>query len=66
MTLDDAIKIAQAVPGIKFSISAIDHGMGTAFAADIDILEHMAERLPVVKTPIPSKHVHIAYAFTDE
>lgn len=66
MTLDQARKIAQSVPGIKFSITALDHGMGIALAGDIDIVESFASRLPVTDSYIESKHVCIGYAFTDD
>ena len=65
MTLDDARKIAQAVPSIKFSITTLSDGMGMAMMADIVTVENIAKRLPVTDEYVDYAHLCIGAAYSE-
>ena len=65
MNIDDARKIAQAVPDIIFEIAVSRDGVGMATMAKIDLVESLAKELPVVWSPVSGReYLYIRAALT--
>lgn len=54
MNLDEARKIASSVPNVVFEVEVSNHGLGMATEMSISGIESLAERLPVVSSPMPN------------